>query len=90
MNEFFNLGAQAVSVNGIRIINKTAGFDTLPQGQILLNGSILSPPYTFNALGESSTLKSLLESPGAFIPRLKISFPGIKVYVSTKDIIQME
>ncbi len=90
VNELFNLGAQSVSVNGIRITNKTTGFDTLPKGQILLNGSILSPPYLFNALGESSTLKSLLESPGAIVARLKTTFPGIKIDVSTKDIIQME
>lgn len=90
VNELFNLGAQAVSVNEIRIINKTAGFDTLPQGQILLNGSILSQPYVFNALGESSTLKSLLESPGAIVARLKMAFSGIKIDISTKDIIQME
>jgi uncharacterized protein YlxW (UPF0749 family) len=90
VNEFFNSGAQAVSVNGIRIVNQTAGFDTIPNGQILLNGSILSNPYTINAIGESSTLATLTQSPGAIFDRLKKAFPAIKVSIVTKDIIQMD
>lgn len=89
INEFFNSGAQAVSINGIRIINKTAGFDILPQGQMLLNGSILTPPYEFNAIGEASTLASILQSPGAIFSRLKKTFPDAKINITTKDIIQM-
>lgn len=90
VNEFFNSGAQAVSVNGIRIVNQTAGFDTLPKGQILLNGSILASPYTVNAIGESSTLFTLIQSPGGFSDRLKKAFPETKTTITTKDIIQMD
>ena len=50
----FNSTAQAVSINGIRITNQTAGFDVLPKGQIFLNGSILTYPYIFEAIGEGS------------------------------------
>lgn len=90
VNEFFNSGAQAVSVNGIRIVNQTAGFDTLPKGQILLNGSILTSPYTVNALGESSTISTLIQSPGGIFGRLKKAFPETKTIITTKDIIQMD
>ena len=90
VNELFNSGAQAVSVNGIRIVNKTSGFDTLPKGQILLNGSILSSPYTVNAIGESSTLATLIQSPGGIFDRLKKAFPTLKSTITTKDIIQMD
>ncbi|MBP9770527.1 DUF881 domain-containing protein [Candidatus Gracilibacteria bacterium] len=90
VNELFNSGAQAVSVNGIRIVNQTAGFDTLPKGQILLNGSVLSSPYTVNAIGEATTLFSLIQSPGGIFDRLKKAFPATKTNITTKDIIQMD
>lgn len=89
INEFFNSGAEAVSVNGIRIVNKTIGFDTLPQGQILLNGSILSSPYVFNVIGESSTLIKILESPAGIFERLKATFPALKIQINPKEIIQI-
>lgn len=89
VNDFFSSGAQAVAVNGIRLANPTTGFDTLPQGQILLNGSILSPPYVFDVIGESSSLKNILEVPGGVFDRLKSAFPGVKIETVSKDIIQM-
>ena len=90
INEFFDSGAEAVAVNGIRITNKTIGFDTLPQGQILLNGSILSSPYTINVIGESATLLKILESPGGIFSRLTATFPDLKIQTTKKEIIEMK
>lgn len=89
INELFNSGAQAVSVNNIRIINRTVGFDTLPQGQILLNGSVLSAPYVFNAIGEPSPLANILDLPGGIFERMKKTFPEAKISIVKKEIIQM-
>lgn len=89
VNAFFNAGAEAVSLNGIRLVNDTLGFDTLPQGQILLNGSILSSPYVFNAIGESSSLTHILELPGGILNRISAAMPGLLIEVVAKDIIQM-
>lgn len=90
VNEFFASGAEAVSVNGIRIVNYSAGFDTLPQGQILLNGSILSPPYTFSIIGDSSTILSILELPGGIFDRLEARFSDVRIETVPKEIIQMD
>lgn len=90
VNEFFGAGAQAVSVNGIRIANQTAGFDTLPKGQILLNGSILSSPYTLEAIGESATMASSLQTPGGLFDRLKKAFPNVKISLNTKEVVKMD
>ncbi len=89
INHFFNSGAQAVDVNGIRITNQSAGFDTLPQGQIFLNGSILSEPYIFNVLGESSTLIDILELPGGVFDRLQATFPDLIIETVMKDVISI-
>lgn len=89
VNAFFHSGAEALAINGIRIVNPSAGFDTLPQGQILLNGSILSPPYTFELIGETSEMRDFLEVEGGILERLKATFPENEVSLVEKDIIQM-
>ncbi len=90
INELFNSGAQTVSINGIRITNKTIGFDTLPKGQIVLNGSIISSPYIFNAIGDSSTLIKTLEMPNGILSRIKSAFKDLKTEITPKEVIHME
>jgi len=89
INDFFNSGAQAVAINGIRITNRTVGFDTLPQGQILLNGSILSAPYFFDVIGESQVLSDILQLKGGIFDRLQNNFPNLKIEITRKEVIQM-
>lgn len=90
INELFNSGAEAVSVNSIRMTNQSVGFDTLPQGQILINGSILSPPYIFGAIGQSSNLKAILEAPGGLLTRMQAAIPTATFSIETKEVIQMD
>lgn len=90
INELFNSGAEAVAVNSIRMTNQSIGFDTLPQGQILINGSILSPPYIFSAIGQSSTLKAILEAPGGLLTRMQAAIPTATFNIETKEVIQMD
>lgn len=89
VNELFSSGAEAVDLNGIRLVNETAGFDTLPQGQILLNGSILSSPYVFNVIGDASVLAVAPGLPGAIFDRLEATFPDIRIEITKKDFIEM-
>ncbi len=89
INEAFNSGAQAVAINGIRITNSTVGFDTLPQGQILLNGSILSAPYQIELIGEPKVLTEILTIKGGILDRLKAQFPNVMIEVAQREIIQM-
>ncbi len=88
-NELFAIGAEAVEINGIRLVNDTIGFDTLPKGQILLNGSILSPPYIISAIGDPYVLEDAPALPGAILNRLKSAFPGLKIEIQKSDIIEM-
>lgn len=89
VNELFAAGAEAVDINGIRLINESIGFDTLPQGQTLLNGSILNPPYIINAIGDSYLLEKTPNLPGAILDRIEDAFKGIKIEISRKNLIQM-
>ncbi len=90
INELFNSTAQAVSINGIRITNQTAGFDVLPKCQIFLNGSILTYPYIFEAIGEGSEVLNILEVPGGIFDRMEASFPGIIIKTELKELIEMD
>lgn len=90
INEFFNAGAEAVSINGIRATNDTLGFENLPNGKILMNGVVLGSPYKFEIIGDSSVLPDILNMPGGILSRIQGTFPSIKISLQKKDIIQMK
>ena len=90
VNELWAAGAEAVSVNNIRLTNTTVGFDTLPNGQISLNGVILAAPYSFDAIGDKKILTEALNQTAGIIQRLKESVTGVDVAVEQKDVIQMD
>jgi uncharacterized protein YlxW (UPF0749 family) len=90
VNELWSAGAEAVSVNGIRLTNSTVGFDTLPSGQISLNGAILSSPYLFDAIGDGITLNEALSQSSGIIQRIKGAIPGVDISLDQKDTIQMQ
>jgi len=89
INELFNSTAQSVSINGIRITNQTAGFDVLPKGQIFLNGSILTAPYVFEAIGEGSSILEILELPGGIFDRIEASFQEVEIKTELKELVEM-
>ncbi|MCA9373903.1 MAG: DUF881 domain-containing protein [Candidatus Gracilibacteria bacterium] len=90
VNELLSAGAEAVSVNSIRLTNKTAGFDTIPSGQIMINSVILNEPYTIEAIGERSVLENALIQPEGIIERLQRSVNGVEVVVEQRDAVTME
>lgn len=89
VNELFNSGAQAVSINGTRIKEGRSGFDTLPKGDTVLSGNILSVPLKITAIGDKDTLSEILQLPGGLIGRLKAAFPGIKLGLSKNDVLSV-
>ncbi len=89
-NELFDGGAEAVSVNGIRLTDATRGFDTIPNGQILLNGSILKTPFEISAIGDRVVLQEVVEQPHGIIQRMQQSVAGFSVKVTQKDLVFMD
>lgn len=90
VNELWAAGAEAVSVNNVRITNTTVGFDTLPNGQISLNGVILTAPYHFDAIGDKKTLNEAVSQPGGIIQRMKDNIQNLEITVDQRDVITME
>jgi uncharacterized protein YlxW (UPF0749 family) len=89
VNELLSAGAEAVSVNGIRLTDSTSGFDTIPSGQIVLNGSILKAPFVFLAIGDKKTLSEAIEQPQGILQRLRQSVSNLAASVEEKDFIKM-
>ena len=90
VNELFSAGAESVSVNGIRLTDTTNGFDTIPNGQVLLSGSILKTPIVFDAIGDKKTLQDALQQPQGILQRMRNSLGSIGVTLEQKDLIEMQ
>ena len=89
INELFSAGAEAVSVNGIRMIDRNSGFDTMPNGQILFGGEILSAPFKFEVIGDSKTILGSMTQTGGIISRIKDYRPKYNISVSKESVINM-
>lgn len=90
VNELFSAGAEAVSINNIRLTDETSGFDTIPNGQILLNGVILKQPFVFLAIGERNVLASALQQPQGILQRLSQSVSHERHLLEQQDIARMK
>lgn len=87
INELFSAGAEGISVNGIRLADQNTGFDTMPNGQILFGGEILSAPFKLEVLGESKVLAGAIQQNGGIVNRILENKPGLEVTVSeVKDL----
>lgn len=62
LEELRNAGAEAISINNVRLAAGSYFIDTA--GGILADGELLSPPYRWRAIGNISTLAGALEIPG--------------------------
>jgi len=89
VNELFSAGAEAVSINSIRLTNSTTGFDTIPSGQIMLNSVILNVPYKIEAIGDRKVLNQALSQPEGILERMQKLLDGVQVQVEEKDLIIM-
>lgn len=72
INELWNSGAEAISVNNYRVTSRTYFYQSDENYQMTLNTNLLNPPYTIKALGNSQVLKAGIEIPGGIIDNLKL------------------
>lgn len=68
-NELWAAGAEAVAVNGQRVV-ATSGFSQVG-GTILVNLRRLSPPFVVEAIGEPATLEGALNIRGGVVEGLR-------------------
>jgi|YelNatPaOPRAMG01_1025707.scaffolds.fasta_scaffold161519_2 uncharacterized protein YlxW (UPF0749 family) len=81
VNEVRNTGAEAISLNGIRLTIRTslAGDDRT----ITVDGHPIEPPYVLQAIGDPNTMATALKRPGGQLQQTQASYPGLEVTVKT-------
>ncbi|MDD4569742.1 MAG: DUF881 domain-containing protein [Tepidanaerobacteraceae bacterium] len=85
INELFAAGAEAVSVNGQRIITNSEIRCVGPT--IIINSVKLAPPFIIHAVGDPDTLETSLKMRGGVIESLQVF--GIQVGIKKQDKIEM-
>jgi len=81
INELFAAGAEAVSVNGQRIIANSEIRCVGPT--IIINSVKLAPPFIINAVGDPEILEAALKMRGGVIESLQVF--GIQVSIKKQD-----
>ena len=84
LNELRNAGAEAIALNGQRLVASSV---MLPKddGSIIVEGIATRRPYVFAAIGEAATLEAALQRPGGLLAVYSNSREGIKVNVQQRD-----
>lgn len=85
INELFAAGAEAISVNGQRIITTSEVRCVGPT--VIVNSVRLAPPFVIKAIGESETIESSLKMRGGVVETLQIF--GIQVSIKKMDNIDI-
>jgi uncharacterized protein YlxW (UPF0749 family) len=83
LNELWNAGAEALSVNGVRIV---PGVVPAGQpGQLTIGGTPVFGPLVMDAVGQSETLAGSLSRVGGIIAQLAVQYPTVSVQVVPED-----
>lgn len=86
INELWNVGAEGIAVNGIRLTQYTAITQTA-SGSTSIGGHILNYPYVIQAVGDSASLTAGINILGGTLDQL-INVNGIRIQVeSSQDLL---
>lgn len=81
VNELFNAGADAVSINNQRVVSTTS---ILCDGNIIrINGKMVGTPITIKAIGYPERIDGALNRPGGYLQLM--ANDGVEVYVEKAD-----
>lgn len=85
VNELKSAGAEAISVNGKRVINTTE-IRYISSTKIVINGEYITSPYTIKAIGNIDNLTSSMKFKGGIVEELETR--GIVTTIeSSKELI---
>ncbi len=85
LNELRNAGAEAIAIEGIRVIARTS-VSGVP-GALDVDGVLLRDPFTIRAIGRPETLVGSLTRVGGMIAQLAATNPGAIVEVQPIDTV---
>ena len=85
VNELYAAGAQAVSINGQRMVQQSA--ITCAGSIVMVNGVRVAAPFEIKAVGDGAILQSALYFPGGVVDRL--SPWGIEISAAKHDVVEV-
>lgn len=84
VNELHNAGAEAIALNGERLVLWSAiAIDD--QGWLVVDGVRIASPYVFQAIGDGETLETALLRSGGLVAVLEHSHDDLQVVISRSD-----
>jgi uncharacterized protein YlxW (UPF0749 family) len=70
VQELRDAGAEAIQLGDVRVVASTSFID-LTGGEVRVDGTTLTAPFSFIAIGDSQTLDSALDIPGGVLETLR-------------------
>ncbi|MDQ3930161.1 MAG: DUF881 domain-containing protein [Chloroflexota bacterium] len=84
VNELRNAAAEAIAVNGVRVVTRSAIVDD-QTGRITIDRQPVARPYRLEAIGDPDTLAPALERKGGLIALLEAGNSALKIEVTRHD-----
>ena len=84
VNELRNAGAEAISLNGMRLAVSCV-FDRDQDGELRLSGQVVRRPYRLQAIGDAQTIEAALLRRGGLLSLLERSYGGLSAQVVQRD-----
>jgi uncharacterized protein YlxW (UPF0749 family) len=84
VNELRNAGAEAISLNGMRLALNCV-FDRDQDGELRLSGQVVRRPYRLQAIGDAQTIEAALLRRGGLLSLLERSYGGLSAQVVQRD-----
>ncbi|ACZ21751.1 uncharacterized conserved protein [Sanguibacter keddieii DSM 10542] len=85
LEELRNAGAEAIDVNGIRMVT-SSHFEDTGTG-VSIDGIVVSPPYRWTVIGDPQTLEPAMAIPGGAVASITTS--GGRTTIEQKELVQI-
>ncbi len=85
LQEMRNAGAEAVEISGVRLVASSWFADA--QGGVIVDGTLLQPPYAWTAIGDPQTLAVALDIPGGALASVRNA--GGSAALEQRDAVQI-
>lgn len=87
LNELRNAGAEAIAVNGQRVVfNTSVGGST---GHVTVNGVAITPPVVFDAIGAAPVLNRAIGRKGGMLSYLRTTYPRARVVLAEHELLRL-
>ncbi|WP_435300029.1 DUF881 domain-containing protein [Timonella sp. A28] len=86
LEELRNAGAEAVEVNGVRMVTSSYFVDSV--NGLLVDGSPVSSPYTWKAIGDPNTMQPALEIPGGAMAAVRTA--GSEATIIVEELVKVK